>query len=153
MDYDILERDFIERTIALLNQYETFRLSLPIEEQYNHTLLLNCLLGMIILPKEIYLAYISTDRVMSAWGIVRSKILDEDIKTIRDLVIALRHSIAHFQIEVMSETESKEIKTIKFNNTEKGTTIIDFNVDEMLPFLKKLGDELIKNLDKNKYHK
>jgi len=47
-----VEIEFVRRTLNLVNQYEQLKELYDFEEQYNHTLLINCLLGLIILPKE-----------------------------------------------------------------------------------------------------
>lgn len=51
MRFEIVERDFVFRTLALLNQYDQYVLPrVPDSEQFEVTLLLNSLLGLIVLP-------------------------------------------------------------------------------------------------------
>src|SRR3989304_5249303 len=53
MEYETVERDFVERSIKIITQYEKYITPcVPKEEQYEVTLLLNCLLGLIVLPFE-----------------------------------------------------------------------------------------------------
>ncbi|MDP1800990.1 MAG: HEPN family nuclease [Bacteroidota bacterium] len=47
-----IEIEFVQRTLNLISQYESSVHKLKLEEQYNYTLLINCLLGLIVLPKE-----------------------------------------------------------------------------------------------------
>lgn len=49
MEYEIFERDFIVRTLKIIRQYEKY---VPVSEQFEVTLLINCLLGLLVLPKE-----------------------------------------------------------------------------------------------------
>ena len=51
-NYYQLEIDFVRRTLDLIEQYEHLKDQFPFEQQFNHTLLTNCLLGLIVLPKE-----------------------------------------------------------------------------------------------------
>ena len=41
-NYKNLEYEFIERTLALIKQYKDVYPKFLFEEQYNHTLLINC---------------------------------------------------------------------------------------------------------------
>lgn len=43
--YKDLEYGFIERTLNLIAQYESLLHKFKFEEQYNYTLLINCLTG------------------------------------------------------------------------------------------------------------
>ena len=53
-NYRQIERDFIQRTQAIIEQYEQYAdTALPAEDTYEVTLLLNCLLGMLIFPQQI----------------------------------------------------------------------------------------------------
>ncbi len=56
--------DFIERSLKLVDQYEDIKENFSFNEQYNHTLLINCLLGIIILPKEKVVSHISKKRIV-----------------------------------------------------------------------------------------
>lgn len=51
-NYANLELEFIERTIKLINQYTELIQDRAFDEQLNYTLTINCLLGLIIMPKE-----------------------------------------------------------------------------------------------------
>ena len=56
------ERDFMRRTLKLVQEYTG---------PYDATLLLNCLLGLLIVPKETSLDKIPTDPIskLKDWGI------------------------------------------------------------------------------------
>ncbi len=60
-----LESEFIERTLKVIAQYEVRQKGYNFDEQYNPTLLINCLLGLIVLPKERTITYLPTDRLLN----------------------------------------------------------------------------------------
>lgn len=77
-NYHDLEYEFIERTIALIDQYYASLDQLPFEKQYNYTLTINCLLGLIVMPKERALTYLPklpiNTEMMTSVGLNESKI-------------------------------------------------------------------------------
>ena len=117
----IQEKEFIERSINLIGQYTSLCDGFPFEEQYNYTLTINCLLGLIVMPKERVIAYVPTTRLTNQFkteiGLMNTEIAPE-ITTLRELVNNLRHSIAHFDINVISENEENLIDYIEFNGTD-----------------------------------
>lgn len=62
-NYKNLETEFIERTLRLVSQYESLMHKYPFEEQYNYTLLINSLLGVIVMPKERTIGFLPNDRL------------------------------------------------------------------------------------------
>ena len=96
-NYRNLEIDFVERTLKLISQYEIIMHNYEFNKQFNHTLLINCLLGLIVFPKEISIRYIPNERLLSKlkseMGITNS-VFNAEIIGLRELIIALRHSIA-----------------------------------------------------------
>jgi hypothetical protein len=56
-NYKDLELEFIDRTIKLIDQYYAILDNYPFEEQFNYTLTINCLLGIIVMPKERIMSY------------------------------------------------------------------------------------------------
>ena len=92
------ERAFIERSLALVQEYKG---------PFDATLLLNCLLGLLVVPKESCLAAIPKTPVsqLGEWGISPSVIKsygkshgeNDDPNHLRGLVWRLRNSVAHFR--------------------------------------------------------
>ena len=92
------ERAFIQRSLALVQEYRG---------PFDATLLLNCLLGLLVVPKESCLKEIPLDPIteLEKWGISpsaiktfgRSKELDRDPRNLRGLVWHLRNAVAHFR--------------------------------------------------------
>ena len=150
-NYKDLEYEFIERSIALIEQYEGICPQFSFEKQYNHTLLINCLLGLIVMPKERVISYIPkkqlTPKVKEEIGLKNSSI-NYKIKNLKDLIIRLRHSVAHFDIVVESRDKKLLIDEIIFREKENGNIyeIVRFESNELLPFIKYYSNWLLRNL-------
>jgi len=154
-NYKDIEVEFVERTLKLISQYESILNKFEFSEQYNYTLLLNCMLGLIVVPKETNLSHIPTDRLTTGlkkdMGLVYSTI-SEDIHTLRDLIIGLRHSISHFNIAVTSDLDDEKniINHFDFFNDKDGKNylICRFYASELLPILRYYGSWYISNKEK-----
>ncbi len=150
-NYSDLEKEFIERTIHLIDQYYASLEQYPFEQQYNYTLTINCLLGLIVMPKEKVITYLPNERLTIEYKEsigLQNSIIGENIETLKDLIISLRHAIAHFDITVISESEEDLIDWVEFKDSENGgRTIAKFRSTELLPFLKHYTGYLISNLN------
>lgn len=149
-NYKRIELDFITRTLALLSQYEEDSRRYPREEQYNYTLLINCLLGIIVMPKEKVITHIPKNRLqkefLTQMGLIESKV-NPEIENIRELIKKLRHSVAHFDIEVSSHDDHARIDEIIFFDQEKeASEIIRFRSTELQPFIRYYAGLLQNNL-------
>lgn len=153
-NYANLETEFIERTINLIGQYTQLCEDLPFEEQYNYTLTINCMLGLIVMPKEKVVSYIPTTRLTNDFkneiGLVESMI-SENIVTLRDLIISLRHATAHFDINVISENERYLIDYIEFKDTDNDLIIARFRAREMFTFLQYYATCLLENINNHRH--
>jgi hypothetical protein len=153
-NYKDIEKDFIERTIQLIGQYYDNLGQYAFEEQFNYTLTINCLLGLIVMPKERVITFVSNKRLTSQYkeqiGLPTSEI-GEGIKTLRDLIYQLRHAVAHFNINVISEGEGNLIDWIEFIDRENNNRLIaKLRASEIFPFLKYYSKCLIDNLNANR---
>lgn len=149
-NYKNIEVDFIERTLAIISQYETLVYSKPFEQQYNYTLLLNCLLGLVVMPKEISLTYLPKERLtkelLGDMGLNES-IINSEIKSLNQLIVILRHSIAHFDFEIRSSNDEFLIDEIVFNDSYNGRPeIVIFKASELLPFIRYYANWTVTNL-------
>ena len=121
MDYEVVECDFISRTLELLQQYDGAIIkSMPEEERFEVTLLINCLLGLIVLPYEYkkhgqagtnFPKICACDQTAvrdldEQWGLkgleiqkfkLNGQAIPESDMSLRKIVAMLRHSIAHSQ--------------------------------------------------------
>ncbi|GKV94959.1 hypothetical protein H2Y56_11320 [Pectobacterium aroidearum] len=153
-NYADFEREFVQRTIDLIHQYNTLIQETPFERQYNYTLTLNCLLGLIVMPKERALSWIPAHRLTpelkAEMGLIDS-ILPGPEMTLKDLVLRMRHSIAHFSIEVISLDANNLVDEIHFKETDRqGNIYARFRASEMLPFLNYYASVLIVNLERRR---
>ncbi|MEW5922317.1 MAG: HEPN family nuclease [Bacillota bacterium] len=110
MEQKNIEKDFVERTLHILDNYDG---------PYGVTLLINCLLGLIVLPKEKDFNHISgskdihfhdlglEDGDIRSWGNIR-----EEQRTVASFIRCMRNSIAHIHIESISA--EGEIESLLF---------------------------------------
>jgi len=141
-NYKNIETEFIERTLHLISQYESILHQYNFEEQYNYTLLVNCLLGLIVLPKEKTISYLPKEflgkELKKQMGINMSS-FNSDIKDLKDLIIKLRNCIAHFDITFESKDEDEFlIDQIVFKDKELGEdyVVASFIPSELLSFIR-----------------
>lgn len=153
-NYSKIEIEFIERTIELIEQYLSDLEKYPAEKQFNHTLIINCMLGLIIMPKEMAISYVPNERLTTEYKNkigLQDTVINEDIKRLRDLIHRLRNSIAHFSINVISDDENGQIDWIEFLDIENGGKLLArFKESEIFPFLKHYSSYLIDNMKKYK---
>ena len=149
-NYYQLEIDFVRRTLDLIEQYEHLKDQFPFEQQFNHTLLTNCLLGLIVLPKEKALSYIPKTRIafvkaLDEWGISKST-FNPDIKDTVELFQRLRNAVTHFDITFISETPEHLIDKIEFRDVKADLDVATFYADEFLQFIRFYATTLLTNL-------
>jgi hypothetical protein len=155
-NYKDLEADFIERTLELISQYEIKMHEFAFEKQFNHTLLVNCLLGLIVFPKEKSFSLLPIDRLSQTlkkeMGISNSTFNGDDTN-LKSLIVSLRHSIAHFDVTFESQNDDFLIDRIVFRDKDKGLNYIvaSFAPSELLSFIRYYGFWLTSNIRKNKF--
>ncbi len=80
MESKFYKRDCIKRTLEIINQYEHHVMrNVPTEkEQFEVTLLINCLLGLLVLPKELWCEKLPNEpiRQLDGWGLKAEYIED-----------------------------------------------------------------------------
>lgn len=150
-NYRDIEKDFTQRTIRLIEQYSENVHQYEFAEQFNYTLTINCLLGLIVMPKERMITYVPNDRLTTKYkeeiGLLTSEI-GEGIETLRDLIFQLRHAVAHFNINVISESPENLIDWVEFVDQDDNNKLIaKLRANEILPFLKYYSKYLLTNLD------
>ncbi len=115
--YNNQEFDFITRTLKIIDQYEEFKIKDG--EKFEVTLLLNCLIGLLILPQQIWYERMPLNLISeSEWGIIDSHILfmqENEIRSIKNITRHFRNSISHYKFKVFSNS-SNEINDIKFQD-------------------------------------
>jgi|GEM_PF-2755614 len=123
-NYTEIEVEFIERTLELIDQYNADLDKYPFEKQFNHTLLLNCMLGLIIMPKEKVVAYIPNERLTSDYkaqiGLIESDINPDISKRLANPIyksLAYHEKMSHLLISggssyVKSKQEKPKVHPI-----------------------------------------
>ena len=153
-NYHDIETEFVKRTLLLIDQYYSVLDSYPFEEQYNYTLTINCLLGLIVMPKERVISYVPTDRLSRDFlAKIGSPSLEvgENITTLRHLIKSLRNAVAHFDIAVISEDQRNLVDWLEFSDSENNSTLVArFRGSELLPFLRYYADCLLANMKKHR---
>ena len=134
------ERSFSEHTLAVVEEYSG---------EYDATLLINCLLGLLVVPKETMLHAIPETPLsqLKTWGIEPLSIKamgeakgknDPDPNTLRGLVFNMRHSVAHFRIKPIPN--EGEVQAFKFTN-DRGLHA-EIPLAELREFVKRLSAHL-----------
>ena len=149
-NYDDVETEFVVRTLRLIDQYNDILDTYKFGEQYNYTLTVNCLLGLIVMPQERVVAFVPTDRLTKEFlGQIGSPSLEvaARITTLRALIQALRNSAAHFDIKFISDDAQNLMDWIEFNDTRNGRGLVaKFRTKELLPFLRYYSECLLRNI-------
>lgn len=133
------EQAFMKRTLSLVRTYTG---------PNDATLLLNCLLGLLIVPKEKSLNLIPNDPVSSLvdWGISPSCIksfgkqneANKEPQTLRGIVYNLRNSVAHFNITPIAENQ----KCVAFKFTDWSGFEAIVPIAEMRILVERLAEHL-----------
>jgi hypothetical protein len=100
------QHDFMNRTLYIMHEYKG---------PYDATILINCLLGLLVLPKETLINRIPPDpyEELAQWGINPKSIVKfgkcedgyEHAPTLRQFVRRLRNAVAHFNVEPLNREE------------------------------------------------
>lgn len=135
------ERSFSDHTLQLVRGYEG---------PFDATLMVNCLLGLLVVPKETVLDAIPECPLeeLPSWGIQRSSVKSSGRPTrsnpkpdtLRGLVANLRHSVAHFRVRPVPATD--EVHSFEYTNDVGLHAII--SLTEMKIFVEKLSEHLSK---------
>ncbi|WP_457592393.1 HEPN family nuclease [Hydrogenimonas sp.] len=137
MEYENIENDFVERTLKLIREYTG---------EFEVTLLINCCLGLLVLPKEKHLNSIPDEEIpleRSLWGISRER-LSVDCGScgysLKDVIRRIRNGICHFKIKTIPDG-SEEISTLEIR--DRGNFKVEFNVSQMRELAESLGQHVI----------
>lgn len=133
------EHSFVDHTLKLVESYDGL---------YDATLMVNCLLGLLVVPREAFLQAIpehSLDK-LPEWGIRRESIkqvgrvtkTNPKPETLRGFVTNLRHWVAHFRIKPIPATA--EVHSFEYTNGVGLHAVISHA--EMREFVRKLSAHL-----------
>lgn len=147
MNYTHPVLDFIDRTKQIIGQYDKYKRTLPGDEQYEVTLLINCLIGLLVVPQQVatrepYCSYMQgwlTDQTIGEngkeWNIKphfircagysnhNELITDPESMTIRQLIRSMRNTVTHYNFTLLPQGYSQsitQIHTIAFSELSNG---------------------------------
>jgi len=147
-EYKQQEYDFVSRTKEIINQYNSF--PIPINEKYETTLLINCMVGLLIVPQQYWFKKLPTEIISKEkWGFDKTNIKDNNKGySIKEIAVHIRNCLAHYRYVIFSN-EKKEISHIiiedyidnaKTNKTFEAT----ISIDSLRTFADKLSSEFLK---------
>lgn len=141
LEYKNLTLDLGLRTLEILKQYEA-AVPLSSDASYEVTLLINCLLALIVLPKEKGGSFLPSKPIssLSEWGISRSVFALEPHKTVKELVERLRGGVAHLAVDFEVDADQK-IEFLIIKDDDGRSSLAKFHVSEIKPFLENLYKE------------
>ena len=136
MEYTDFKKDFPKRTIDILDRYSS-------KEKYDVTLLLNCLLALLILPKEKFYHSIP-EEIPHGWGLTKKHITTVSFECcgykLIEIVRHLRNAIAHMRIETTNDG-NRNIEMVRFK--DHGGFELEISVGDLKTFVKKLAEHVI----------
>ena len=154
MIYQRFECDFIERTMKIIKQYEDFvenNKNIQDEEKFEVTLLINCLLGLLVLPKQKHIhniPQIPVSQLAEKWDfreefIERWGNVQENMRDLPYIVLRMRNSVAHMNITILGNGET--IEFIEFNDDKYSNNIFKAKipVKNLKTFVKNLAKSII----------
>lgn len=135
-------RSFMRRTLDIAQDYRG---------PYDATLLINCLLGLLVIPNEKLINKVPDDPLskIEAWGISSSSIINsgkcslghKHELNVRQIIRQLRNSVAHFRIEPIQ----REGEVIGYSFKDRSGFHAELSVSELKLFVSKLAAYLEKN--------
>lgn len=136
MNNKSIEKDFVARTLHILDSYDG---------PYGVTLLVNCLLGLIVLPRERGYGKISdkdgihfSDLGIRGQDILSWGKISPQERTAARFLRCMRNAVAHIKIDSISS--AGEIESLRFSD-ESGFEAV-FGIDALKEMVRKLADTI-----------
>lgn len=142
------EFDFVKRTKLIFAQYE----SASFKDKYEVTLLLNCFVGLLILPQQYWFKYLPADIInQNDWGIDPSNILfikTGEIKSVANIAKHLRNSVAHYRFKAFASDKS-EISEINFQDFDGNIKSFEATipVNNLKLFVNQFSDFMLEKME------
>lgn len=147
-NYKQQEYDFVNRTKEILKQYKQFIEKVPEKDRFECTLLLNCCVGLLVVPKEEWSNYLPDDLVSEKeWGLKPEHIpqIQGGKKQIKEIVTHLRNSVSHYEFTVIGNSNG-DISRVDFKDfNRQGTTTFEATipVSNLRVFLDKFSEFML----------
>jgi len=132
---DDFEHSFMQHTLEIVREYKG---------PYDATLFINCLLGLLVVPRDSFLEAIPEEPLseLKSWGIdpasIQSPGNSADSGTLRGLVRNLRNAVAHFNLTPIPKTSA--VHSFAFTDRNGLRAVIKLN--EMRVFVERLAEYL-----------
>ncbi len=141
-EYSNQDIDFVKRTLAILESYG--KLNWEESKKYEVTLFINCLTGLLIIPKHVLFERLKNlDTDIDTWGISKDQIIcDLTNPTVGFVAEHLRNAVAHYRFELISKTG--EIQEIQFcDRNDSKATKCNFEATITICDLRKFVNHLV----------
>jgi hypothetical protein len=151
--YKKQEFDFILRTFKIIEQYQL--LKLPKEENYEVTLMINCMVGLLVLPQQQWFSHLPKDLISTKdWGIDPAHIsFIKESKTVNEIAKHLRNALSHYNFTAFAG-KSSSITKIKFKDIDSRNGVLTFEatipISNLMSFLKKISSSMLEIMKSNK---
>ena len=153
--YKQQEYDFVFRTKRIIEQYGELELSK--EDKFEVTLLINCLVGLLILPQQHWFGNLPKGLISEKeWGISEHHILlikNGESKSVDEIVRHIRNSVSHYRFKVF-DNGHKDISRIKFEDLEYKDGPKTFEstipISNLRKFILKFSQWFLEEMDKQK---
>jgi hypothetical protein len=112
------EFDFVTRTKSIIEQYNNIDFSKSTDEKYEITLCMNCLMGLVVIPQQVWIDEVPKTDLSSDWFIKDShiKFIEGDKYKINEIVRHLRNSVSHGHLIPISmdKGSNKKVTHLRF---------------------------------------
>ena len=138
------EFDFVKRTKSILEQYSEIDFSTITEESYEITLCMNCLMGLVVLPQQVWFSHVPNTDLNKDWFIKKTHIsnINSGQYKINEIVKHIRNSVAHGNLTPISKDKgkNKKITHLQFKDySDNKKTILTFDATIPVETLKKFA--------------
>ncbi len=146
------EYEFVKRTKIIIEQYDQFQIQ--DKEKYEVTLLLNCLVGLLILPQQHWIRKLHGQLDLEKdWGITSEHIqfIEGNANSVKDISTHIRNSISHYRFVVINN--NKDIDSIEFKDQDRFgnlTFMAIISIANLRIFSLKLVDRFLSEMAKEK---
>jgi hypothetical protein len=137
LEYNQIETDFVVRTFELIEGYSG---------SYEATLLINCCLGLLVLPREKHQSSIPDTEIPltgTLWGLSRDSITIDCSSCgyiLSDVVRKIRNGICHFKVKTLPDG-SGEINTLEIK--DRGGFSAELSLEELKELTRSLAKHVI----------
>ncbi len=142
MSYNDFEKDFPRHTIEILEKYFS-------KEPHNVTLLINCMVGLLILPQEKFFKNNTflkklPEEIPPDWGLTREHVKQVQCSArgykLENIVRHMRNAVAHMKIKTIPRSNN-EIEKITFKDISNFE--LEIPVADLKTFIIKLSQHII----------